>query len=455
MTWARAWATAGLALAMIAACQVISGISDLDIVDDAGDAHASDATAEASGQGDAQGDSTVEAGSDATADTQGETASDSPVGTDAGLEGAADAEGGSDATMGVGDASDASSDAHDAGDASDASDAGDGSDGAVTTGGCQFGWQCDAGYCAAGVCMDPPSCQGLQPTCGPGGNLDCCQSITIMAGDGGVGFTRSFDPPSYVDASAPATLAGYFALDRFEVTVERFEKFVASYDGGAPAAGSGAYPPVSGTGWQSGWPLPTSQGALINAVTACSPSFAPPSGVATTTPHVPMNCVDWYVAFAFCAWDGSRLPTEAEWNFAAGGGAAQRQYPWSIGPPTIDSTYAWYNCVGMGGTMEPDASPGSCPMPPPMSLVVGSESPRGDALYGHSDFAGSVAEPTMDFFGTYPVPCTNCVNTNAASGQRVYRGGAFSNPPASLDNGARLGVVPSSSDPTMGIRCAR
>jgi len=59
-----------------------------------------------------------------------------------------------------------------------------------------------------------------------------------------------------------------FALDKYEVTVGRFRKFVNAYvsnTASAPAVGAGVNPAIPGTGWQSGWntSLPSTQSALI------------------------------------------------------------------------------------------------------------------------------------------------------------------------------------------------
>jgi hypothetical protein len=53
--------------------------------------------------------------------------------------------------------------------------------------------------------------------------------------------------------------------------------------------------------------------------------------------HHPIVDLDWAAARGFCAWAGKRLPTEAEWEFAAAGGAAQRKYPWGTRSPATTS----------------------------------------------------------------------------------------------------------------------
>jgi formylglycine-generating enzyme required for sulfatase activity len=244
------------------------------------------------------------------------------------------------------------------------------------------------------------------------------------------------------DAAYPATVSG-FQLDRFEITVGRFRKFVASYPGNKPVAGAGAHPLIAVSGWQAGWTASlAADQAELKAMVKCDPASQTWTDAVGGNENKPMNCIDWYEAFAFCAWDGGRLPTEAEWNYAAAGGSEQRQYPWSNPPSstTIDSTYAVYGGAPLAG--------------------VGSKSAqgKGDGKWGQADLTGGVWEWNLDWFVdiNLMLPCSNCATVvQGATSFRGNRGGSWFGGGVNL-----LSSYPSNGDPAnhihdVGARCAR
>jgi formylglycine-generating enzyme len=157
-----------------------------------------------------------------------------------------------------------------------------------------------------------------------------------------------------------------------------------------------------------------------------------------------MNCIDWFEAEAFCIWDGGRLPTEAEWNYAAAGGSAQRTYPW--GSPAPDCNYANFHntdyCV-LPGTGRVNR--------------VGSESTKGDGAYGQSDLAGNVAEWVQDYYSAYLNPCINCaILTASVSPSRMIHGGDFGSSASQLlSSDHSVGSPPEDRGYSYGARCAR
>ncbi len=296
--------------------------------------------------------------------------------------------------------------------------------------------------CTGGNCVpfsDGASCGGLPATCGHDGNRSCCENTLVTGGAYFRGYDVAGDANSG-DMSYPATVSD-FRLDRYEITIGRFRKFLADVGGGwRPTDGMGANPYLPASGWnydKTNWPF---DAANLETNIQCGQWTHDPGG----NELLPMICIDWYEAFVFCAWDGGFLPTEAEWNYAAAGGREQRAYPWSDPPGdlTIDCSYADFQS-GNG---------------PPCDLTtpnVGTESPKGDGRWGQSDLAGSVAELVLDWSDGYPVPCVDCAALSGVGQQRVYRGGESVGMAPDLRSGSR-----SSLDPTMrynfvGARCAR
>ena len=283
------------------------------------------------------------------------------------------------------------------------------------------------------------SCVGLASTCGATGTNDCCASNPVPGGE----FLRSYDGITYTDPSFPATVSA-FRLDTYEVTVGRFRRFLEAGQGtraAPPPDGTGAHPAIANSGWQPAWnaKLPATTADLVAGL-HCHPTIATWTDTAGANESRPINCVGWYMAFAFCAWDGGRLPTEAEWNFAAAGGAEQREYPWGnqISPALV--------------TFCP-ASGGDCiHMPEP----VGRHSPASDGAYGQADLAGNVWEPVFDHYAD-PYAIKNCVDCGALSGMDAsVRGGSILNLADYLRVSFRYHMVLTWwNGGATGIRCAR
>lgn len=290
-----------------------------------------------------------------------------------------------------------------------------------------------------------PSCAGLANNCGPAGNGSCCEALPVPGGS----YDRINDP------NYPSTISGFW-LDRYEVTVGRFRKFVDAGGGlasSAPTTGAGEHPKITNSGWQAGWStqLPAT-GTQLSAQLACTGEFATWTGAASANENRPITCVTWYLAMAFCIWDGGRLPTETEWRYAAAGGSDQRLYPWSV-PPTsalIDTSRAAYDCLH-------DGVPG-CALTDIAKVGV---LPAGDGKWGHADLAGNVWEWSFDYEAEpYQIQnCIDCAQVSAAGtqGARGYAGGAFSMPGSGLTTTLRqsLALLPHLSSPSLGFRCAR
>ena len=141
------------------------------------------------------------------------------------------------------------------------------------------------------------------------------------------------------------------------------------------------------------------------------------AGVAGRENHA-INCVDWNQAKGYCEAQGQRLPTEAEWEYAATGGDG-RTYPWGNAEP---SNQLCWSATSNGHT-----------------CAVGSY-PSDNSPFGLSDLSGNVSEwtSTLDKLAT-----------------RVVRGGSWSTDGPSLVRSAyRHWFVPSYRWGNLGFRCA-
>ena len=321
---------------------------------------------------------------------------------------------------------------HIAGGPASGGDRGDaGSEDEAGSGGAADGDSGGPGSAGSGVVLlnvAPPSCQSLAATCGPAGSSNCCAASLVPSGK----YNRSNLP------SAPATLRE-FGLDLYEISVGRFRNFVPDYSQTMLAAGAGNNPNnPTDPGWNVAWnsKLPATPAALVTVVQCANGTY---TAKPATNEGKPMVCLSWYEAFAFCAWDGGRLVTEAEWNYAAAGGDEARTYPWGNTAP--DDNHAVF-CPGSCGVLQ----------------GVGAKAPTGNGKWGQIDLVGNAWEWNLDvYLAPYPqASCQNCATTTAsANSLRVFRGGSAGNPASVLLSATRNSRDPTDHNGFIGARCAR
>jgi formylglycine-generating enzyme required for sulfatase activity len=170
----------------------------------------------------------------------------------------------------------------------------------------------------------------------------------------------------------------------------------------------------------------------------------------------PVNCVTWQHADTFCKAKQKRLPTEAEWEFAARGSDG-RKFPWGNEGGDAEHMNAagiefnkWEVSKKLPQTERmydtDDGYAGTAP--------VGSF-PKGKTKFGAYDFVGNVWEWTSDWFATYKADETVNPTGAPAGEQKVIRGGGFNGAVQLWLNPAfRYFQVATASSHGIGFRCA-
>jgi formylglycine-generating enzyme required for sulfatase activity len=272
--------------------------------------------------------------------------------------------------------------------------------------------------------------------------------------DGGVFLMGTEDPDGFAaDGEGPVREVRLrpFCIDVQAVSNERFARFVRD---------TGYVTEAEAFGWSYVFAGLLPDGFHATRGVAAAPwwrqvrgaSWRHPegveSGIRDRMDH-PVVHVSWNDAAAFCRWAGARLPTEAEWEYAARGGLEQQRFPWGdeLTPEGRHRCNVFQGIFPRYDTAE-DGWAGTAP--------VDTYEPNGFGLY---DVAGNVWEWCGDWFSARWHRWSSHTDPHGPplGNARVIRGGSYLCHASYCNRyrvGARSSNTPESSTGHMGFRCA-